>query len=71
MINRDNIWHVYPINDEKEHNLNTEFPVIGEPVCKCECLPIHEKEGEGLVIVHNSFDGREGVEWVSQILNSK
>jgi hypothetical protein len=35
----------------------------------CACKPEHkEEENDVLIIVHNSFDGREGVEWVNKIL---
>jgi hypothetical protein len=43
-------WHVYPLNDLKEHV--TDGPE------QCWCQPL-ETDG---VIVHNSMDGREAFE---------
>ncbi len=49
--------HVLPLNDVKDHELCTT----------CECLPaIHEEEGE-MVVVHNSFDGREYIELLTDL----
>jgi hypothetical protein len=53
--------HVYPLDDIEEHC------IIGTD---CKCNPIIESNAE-IIIVHNSFDGREGVEWANEILNSK
>ena len=47
-------YHVYPINDLKEHTLD-EF---------CECNPEWHEEG---MWVHNSFDGREHIERLSDM----
>lgn len=51
--------HVMPIDDIEEHEEST--------TCKCEPKVLHEN-GE-MIVVHNSFDGREGVEWANEILN--
>jgi hypothetical protein len=51
--------HIIPINDLKEHKETT--------VCKCQPKAI--KENNELIIIHNSFDGREGIEWMEEILN--
>lgn len=65
----DNIQHVYPVNDEREHDLTVNYRPIGLPYCACECRPEHkELENGAMVIVHNSWDGREGVEWANEIL---
>lgn len=69
MIDPDKVYHVYPTNDLHEHILQCEYPPIGAPFCPCNCEPIWKEEGEGLLIIHNSFDGREGVEWANEILN--
>lgn len=50
--------HVLPIGDLEEHEETT--------TCKCE--PNIIKENGELIVVHNSFDGREGVEWANDIL---
>lgn len=51
--------HVLPIRDLEEHEETT--------TCKCQPKVI-EENGE-LIVIHNSFDGREGVEWVNDFLN--
>lgn len=53
-------WHVLPINDIEQHEEST--------TCKCNPKIIHENGN--MIIVHNSFDGREGVEWVNEILKT-
>lgn len=57
--------HVYPLDDLEEHddseNGNT---------CHCNPKVIIEPNSE-IIVVHNSFDGREGVEWANEILNKK
>lgn len=60
--------HIYPLNDEKEHDTKTTM---------CICCPRVEWEdpetgqvySEGLVI-HNSFDCRESVEAAEEILKN-
>jgi hypothetical protein len=56
------IYHIYPNNDLKEHNTEDST---------CECLPeLKEiKETGDLLIIHNSYDGREAVELANEILN--
>lgn len=70
-IDPDNIQHVYPVNDLEDHVLECVFPITGSPYCQCKCKPEHrEYENGALIIVHNSFDGREGVEWANEILKT-
>jgi hypothetical protein len=70
MIDPNNIYHVLPIDDEKPHKEITHFRPVGLPFCDCECKPEHiETENGGMIIVHNSFDGREGVEWANETLS--
>ena len=45
-------YHVLPTNDLKEH---TESE-------KCECNPTIKTVDKSMIIVHNSFDGRENIE---------
>ena len=45
-------YHVLPVNDLKEHTEDTT----------CECKPRVEFENGNMIVVHNSFDGREHVE---------
>jgi hypothetical protein len=44
--------HVVPIDDIREHEEHEA----------CWCAPRVESEGYGVVIIHNSMDGRELVE---------
>lgn len=71
MIDPEKVYHFYPVNDSKEHYLKCVYPAIGHPYCPCECEPEFKEEDDGLLIVHNSFDGREGVEWFNELLNKK
>ena len=45
--------HVYPVNDKYEHTLEGK---------DCMCVPRVELEGATLIIIHNSYDGREVIE---------
>jgi hypothetical protein len=54
-------WHVTPIDDLEPHEEST--------TCKCE--PRVEHINGNMVVVHNSFDGREGVEIVKEILEKE
>jgi len=53
------IFHVTPINDEKPHTESY----------KCRCEPVIRQDGQNMICIHNSFDGREGTEWANEILN--
>lgn len=54
--------HVHPLNDIKEHD-------IGDTGNTCHCEPkIIIQANSEIIIVHNSFDGREGLEWADEIL---
>ena len=81
----DNIWHVFPMNDKKEHILETEWKTIQygryddwqnpeivveqRLICPCDCCPaIKEQSNGAFIVVHGSFDGREGLEIVNEIL---
>lgn len=55
--------HVYPLDDIEEHDIETTL-------CKCEPRIISDTDAD-IIVVHNSFDGREGVEWANDILNNK
>lgn len=68
MLNK--AYHVYPLNDAEEHFLECVYPIVGHPICPCKCEPTFKEEGSSLLIVHNSFDGREGVEMAKKILNA-
>lgn len=49
------IYHVMPVNDLKGHLSSYT----------CSCNPFMSNEGDNMICTHNSFDGREGVEWVN------
>jgi uncharacterized Zn ribbon protein len=53
------IYHVTPVNDSQVHFESYQ----------CKCNPEVRNEGENMVVIHNSFDGREGVEWFNEIIN--
>lgn len=48
--------HVIPLNDTHDHQQSE----------RCHCEPRIE---DG-VVIHNAFDGREGVEWMNSILEN-
>lgn len=52
--------HVHPIDDSEEHELEGTQ-------CKCNPQVIIESNSD-IIVVHNSFDGREAVEWANEIL---
>ena len=54
--------HVHPLNDIKEHDTSDTGNT-------CHCNPIVKLESGEMVVIHNSFDGREAVEIVNDILN--
>lgn len=54
--------HIHPICDIEEHDTSD----LGN-TCKCNPAVIIEPDSE-MIIIHNSFDGREGVEWVNEVL---
>lgn len=53
-------WHVTPTNDLESH----------EEATTCKCDPRVEHVNGNMVVIHNSFDGREGVEWVEEVLKT-
>lgn len=55
------IIHILPIDDLEEHEENFN--------CKCE--PKLTYEGRGKIITHNSFDRRELIEQVIEVMNSE
>ena len=57
------IWHILPLNDLKEHT---------EEGAACECCPTVEILEDGdLMVMHNSYDGRELLERIEEELNNK
>lgn len=66
-----NIVQVIPLDDEIEHYEGVIWTGADLfPVSKCECHPRTEPQPNGgFVIIHSSFDGREGLEWTKDILS--
>lgn len=55
-------WHILPIDDLKPHLEKST----------CECLPrVEVLENGNLMVVHNSYDGREHIEELLAQLNIK
>lgn len=52
-------YHVLPINDLKEH----------EELSTCDCQPKVEFVDGNMLVIHNSYDGREIIEQVNEIIN--
>ncbi len=83
----DNIWHVFPVDDTKEHALETgwatfKYSKLSEDgyvrhahrrlISNCKCFPSVEEQPNGaFIVIHSSFDGREGLELVNEILNDE
>lgn len=52
-------YHITPLNDLKPH--------IEESTCECE--PDIKFENGHMLVIHNSYDGREGLEEAKEVLN--
>ena len=61
-IEPEMVFHVLPVNDFKPHIESLTYPPIGEPYSECECLPKFQIEEDRVLVIHNSFDGRENFE---------
>lgn len=70
------IQHIVPVNDLGQHiertwefnDCDSDAPLVSD----CPCEPDIKDDGfGGWIIVHNSFDGREGVEIVNEILKNE
>jgi hypothetical protein len=64
-------YHIYPEDDLEEHILHCQYPAKGGVTCACKCNPVWQEELGAVFIIHNSFDGREAVEWANKILGDK
>lgn len=68
-----NIVQVIPLDDQSEHYEGivwNDLPFGMEPISRCQCHPTTEYQPNGnFVIIHSSFDGREGLEWATEILS--
>jgi len=66
------IQHIIPVNDLEDHSEEVKNHIgLMIPMCKCDPKVKQEYLSDDIIFVHNSFDGREGVEWVNEILNQK
>jgi hypothetical protein len=54
-------WNVLPVNDLKEHSNDST----------CECHPKVIYENGEMIVVHNSYDGREHVEELIEEIKEK
>ena len=52
--------NIIPLNDYEEHEEST--------TCKCSPKIEFNKEGE-LIVIHNSFDGRENTEGFNKVVD--
>lgn len=68
MIDPEKVFHVHPRNDLEEHILKCVYPAIGSPYCPCKYNPQFKEEDDSLLIVHNSFDGREVFEQAQEMI---
>lgn len=72
MIDEQNIYHISPNNDTREHLLECTIEIDALDAnmkCACECEPEFVEMNELLFIVHRSFDGREALDWTRDILD--
>lgn len=64
-----NVWHITPTNDARDHDETTQERAGGLLCCLCPCKPAHTVLDNGaLLIVHDAFDGRLGVEMAREVL---
>lgn len=49
----NDVVHIEPLNDLEPHDTVTRF---------CKCQPRVERDGLGILVIHNSYDGRELLE---------
>lgn len=62
-------WHVYPLNDEREH-ITTGTECWCDPKIEWIDLETNLPYGDGPLVVHNAQDCREVVEEAERIKNS-
>lgn len=70
-IESPEVRHVIPLDDAGSHlevSRDKELPFGTEPVCDCSCAPRWEDKDGVRIFIHNSFDGREGLEWAMDLL---
>lgn len=64
----DGITHVIPVKDLQDHSqeIINNVPIV----CLCKCEPRIITDYKTIIIVHSSFDGREGAEWFRELLKN-
>jgi hypothetical protein len=65
--NISNLIHIYPMNEEhSESIISNRLP----PISDCPCSPKVEwnEKRHTWIMTHSSFDGREGIEEINEIL---
>lgn len=71
----EGVVQVIPLQDELPHLKDIEWeslPFDDAPVSLCSCGARREVSEKGMwIIIHQSFDGREGIEWTTEILSGK
>ncbi len=71
MIDPSKVIHIYPKDEEDDHVIFLTYPPIGEPYSECKCEPWFKEADNGhILVIHSSYDGREAVEQVNEILNN-
>jgi hypothetical protein len=73
-IESEHVRHVVPLDDPPGHIQTTheeDYPFGPFPECDCRCKPRWEREGDVIIFIHSSFDGREALEWAMDILGEK
>lgn len=60
----------YPDDEYYQHDFKV-WQRGAENKSECKCNPTLKYENGILLVIHNGFDGREGIEWAKEILNTK
>lgn len=62
--------HVVPVNDLEEHTIEEGYKCgVWTGLCKCDPdKKLVDPDERTWIIVHTSFDGREGVDWANDLL---
>lgn len=63
----ENEIHVIPKDDVQPHSEEISWKGLMHG-CWCGCGVRYEFEGEKAIVIHSSFDGREGLELVKELL---
>ncbi len=72
MIDPENVYHLYPHDEEDDHIVFLTYQKTGEPYSECKCQPWFKLQDNGLlIVVHASFHGQQAVDWANEILNKK